>query len=117
MMDEVRHSTLCEAVYDRLDYLDTIVGEADEASRASLADTEITRLTRAWRELLEAHTLNARGRCRQCTRRRFGRHSPCLVWRTAHHLIADTAEYHTRDSSRTGRHSFDQTRAATPATS
>ncbi|MGH3621612.1 MAG: hypothetical protein ACRDQ5_07455 [Sciscionella sp.] len=117
-MDEVLQSTLCEAVYDRLDYLDTIVGQADETSRASLADTEITRLTGAWRELLEAHKPDARGRCRQCSRRRFGPRSPCSVWRTAHrHLIADAVERYTLDSSRTGRHSFGQTRAATPATS
>jgi hypothetical protein len=79
-MDEVLSSTLRDAVYGRLDYLDTIVHGPDEASRASFADTEITRMT---------------GRGAHCW--------PSTVWRTAHrHLIGDPAE---RGSSEpTGRH-------------
>ena len=54
-MDEYTASTLKVAVIERLDYLDTLVTDADAPSRAALAETEISRLTGAWRALLALH--------------------------------------------------------------
>ncbi|WP_275295192.1 hypothetical protein [Amycolatopsis sp. La24] len=92
-MDEVLNSTLLSAVRDRLDYLDALVGKADETSKSVLADTVITQMTGAWRELLAAHELDDRGRCRVCSPRRLFGRAACTVWRTAHRrLITDSAE-------------------------
>ena len=63
-MDEVLNATLRTAVLTRLDDLDSLARDADEPSKAVLADTVIARLTAAWRELLEAHEPDHRGRCR-----------------------------------------------------
>lgn len=51
------------AVYDRLDFLDTLASEGDLHSRAVLSSTEIVRLTSGWRALLAAHQPNSNGRC------------------------------------------------------
>ncbi|MDQ3276292.1 MAG: hypothetical protein M3Q39_15035 [Actinomycetota bacterium] len=88
-MDEVLASTLHDAVYQRLDYLDRLVTEADLPSRAALADTEVARMTAAWRVLLAQHKPNEHGRCPQCSGWRRPRKFPCSVWTTAHeHLIS-----------------------------
>lgn len=88
-MDEVLATTLREAVIGRLDYLDTLVSEADLRSRAALAESEIARLTSAWRALLDQHAPDQQSRCPQCSGWRHGRKFPCTVWITAHqHLIA-----------------------------
>jgi hypothetical protein len=88
-MDEVLATTLRDAVHQRLDYLDTLVAEADLQSRAALAESEIARLTTAWRALLAQHQPDEDGRCPQCSGWRRPRKFPCSVWITAHqHLIA-----------------------------
>jgi hypothetical protein len=86
-MDEVLTTTLCEAVYERLDYLGRLVNEADLRSRAALADTEIVRMTQAWRALLGQHEPNLRGRCPRCSRWRRPAPFPCSVWAVAHHYL------------------------------
>jgi hypothetical protein len=106
-MDEVLRTTLREAVYDRLDYLDTIVDGADAPSRVALADSAIPMLTSAWRDLLGEHEPDERGRCRTCspwwTRRTRG----CSVWPVAHrHLIPDILERPTDGGRKTGRHAL-----------
>ncbi|UMP06896.1 hypothetical protein [Amycolatopsis sp. EV170708-02-1] len=114
-MDEVLNSTLRTAVYGRLDYLDTIVDKADNESKSALADTVISQMTGAWRELLEAHEPDGRGRCRACSSWRLLGRAGCSVWRTAHrHLITDAAEYPAATGKATGRHHF---RSATPTSS
>jgi len=88
-MAEILASTMCDAVYGRLAYLDRLVTGADEPSRAALADTEIFRMTAAWRDLLAAHQSDEHGRCPECSGWRRPRRHPCSVWATAHqHLIA-----------------------------
>jgi hypothetical protein len=100
-MDEVLAATLCEAVYQRLDYLERLISEADLRSRAALADTEIARMTAAWRALLVQHQPDENGRCPQCSGWRHRRTHPCSVWTIAHqHLIAADGP----PSSGTGRH-------------
>jgi hypothetical protein len=76
-----------EAVFDRLDYLDQLVTQADVPSRAALAETEIARMTEAWRALLSEHEPDAHGRCRQCSRWRHPRAFPCAAWTIAHHHL------------------------------
>ncbi|SMD20631.1 hypothetical protein [Kibdelosporangium aridum] len=100
-MNEVLASTLRKAVYERLDYLDRLVNEADVPSRASLADSEIARMTAAWRSLLADHEPDERGRCRACGGWRRRRPHPCSVWTTAHKnlIVVDT-----RSTPTTGRH-------------
>ncbi|MGH3752942.1 MAG: hypothetical protein ACRDRP_09635 [Pseudonocardiaceae bacterium] len=88
-MDEVLVSTLQAAVIGRLDYLDTLITDADEPSRAALAETELSRLTAGWRALLAEHQPDEHGRCPQCSGWRRGHKFPCSVWVIAHqHLIA-----------------------------
>ncbi|MDT8913532.1 hypothetical protein [Amycolatopsis sp. PS_44_ISF1] len=92
-MDEILNSVLRAAVYQRLDYLDTILEQAEPTSKATFADTAVPQLTRAWRELLDTHALDDRGRCRACSRGRLRGRRACTVLRTAQrHLIIDTAE-------------------------
>jgi hypothetical protein len=100
-MNEVLASTLRNAVYERLDYLDRLVSEADLPSRASLADSEIARMTTAWRMLLADHEPDDRGRCRECGGWRRRRPHPCSVWTTAHKnlIVVDS-----RNTPVTGRH-------------
>ncbi|HEY0688570.1 MAG TPA: hypothetical protein VGD71_05960 [Kribbella sp.] len=87
-MDEILTSTMCDAVYGRLTYLDRLVADADEPSRAALAETEIARLTAAWRDLLVMHQPDEHGRCPECSGWRRQRRHPCSVWSTAHqHLL------------------------------
>lgn len=89
----VEHLALRVAVVERLDYLDLLVSEGDAPSRAALADTEIGRLTDAWRALLDLHTPDERGRCRQCSGRRRSRRHPCAVWLIAHdYLIVEARD-------------------------
>ncbi|HEY3691617.1 MAG TPA: hypothetical protein VGL46_15195 [Pseudonocardiaceae bacterium] len=108
-MDEILHSTLRTAVFERLTYLDTLVDTADDESKSKLADTVITQLTGAWRELLDAHEPDERGRCRGCSPGRLRSRAGCLVWLTAHrNLITDTAE-----RPATGRHHLLRPRPAT----
>jgi hypothetical protein len=91
-MDEGLSFVLREAVYERLEYLNRLVGEADLRSRAALADTEIARMSAAWRALLGEHEPDERGRCPQCSAWRRPRAFPCSVWTIAHHYLitADT---------------------------
>jgi hypothetical protein len=108
-MDDVLRSALCAAVYDRLDYLDTIVHDADAPSRAALADSAIPMLTRAWRELLCEHEPDKRGRCRACSPRWTRRVRRCSVWQLAHrHLIPDVHERPAAgdDKQTAGRHAL-----------
>lgn len=101
MMDEVLTSTLCRALHDRLNYLDTLATEGDLRSRAALSSTEITRLTAGWRTLLLTHQPNDKGRCPQCSGWLRPRRHPCTVWTTAHqHLL--TAD--DQPPASTGRH-------------
>lgn len=88
-MDEVLISTPREAILRRLDYLDTLVTDADLQSRVALTDTEIARMTTAWRALLDQHQPDVDGRCRQRSGWRRRRKFPCSVWTMAHrHLLA-----------------------------
>jgi hypothetical protein len=89
-MNKALSSTLRKAVYERLDYLDRLVSQADLPSRAALADTEIARMTAAWRTLLAEHKPNGRGRCRECFGWRRRRAHPCSVWTTAHQNLIVT---------------------------
>ena len=52
-MDETLTATLHQAAIDRLDYLDTLINEADLRFRAAPAESEIARMTAAWRALLD----------------------------------------------------------------
>jgi hypothetical protein len=108
-MDDVLRTTLCAAVYDRLDYLDTIVNDADAPSRVALADSAIPMLTSAWRELLGEHEPDERGRCRACSPRWIRRVRGCSVWQLAHrHLISDVLERPAAggDKQMAGRHAL-----------
>jgi hypothetical protein len=107
-MDDVLRASLCAAVYDRLDYLDTIVNGADTRSRVALADSAIPMLTDAWRDLLNEHELDERGRCRACSPRWARRARGCSVWRMAHrHLIPDVVECPDAGDNKTGgRHAL-----------
>ncbi len=110
-MDEVLASTLRHAVCERLNYLDTLVAEADQESRAALADTEITRLASAWRALLAEHEPEHRGRCPRCSGW-LRPPRPCSVWTIAHrHLIADD----TPAASGTARHASHRRPVTAPA--
>ena len=86
-MTRVPGDALREAVFDRLDYLDHLVSQADVPSRAALAETEIARMTEAWRALLAEHEPDSHGRCRQCSRWRHPRSFPCATWTIAHHHL------------------------------
>lgn len=86
-MDEVLAATLQGAVHERLDYLDTLVAEADLPSCAALAESEIARLTAAWRAVLAEHQPDGDNRCPQCSGWRRRRRFPCSVWITAHHHL------------------------------
>ncbi|MFI5593615.1 hypothetical protein ACIA5G_51925 [Amycolatopsis sp. NPDC051758] len=100
-MDDVLRASLRAAVYDRLDYLDTIVNGADTRSRVALADSVIPMLTHAWRDLLNEHEPDEHGRCRACSPRRGRRARGCSVWQMAHrHLIPDAGD---RKAARTAR--------------
>ncbi|GAB3902229.1 hypothetical protein ACFQ1S_05645 [Kibdelosporangium lantanae] len=92
-MDKHLASTLADAVYQRLTYLDKLVANGDVSSKAALADTEIYRLTVAWRRLLGQHQPDKHGRCPQCSGWWLRRRHPCSVWTTAHkHLIVADAQ-------------------------
>ncbi|MCR6488345.1 hypothetical protein M8542_36495 [Amycolatopsis sp. OK19-0408] len=92
-MDDVLRTTLYTAVYDRLDYLDTIVNDADTPSRVALADSATPMLTSAWRDLLNEHEPDEHGRCRACSPRWTRRARACSVWQIAHrHLTPDVLE-------------------------
>ena len=86
-MSRVSGAAVREAVFDRLDYLDQLVTQADVPSRAALAETEIARMTEAWRALLSEHQPDSHGRCRQCSRWRHPRAFPCAAWTIAHHHL------------------------------
>lgn len=106
-MDEVLRTTLCTAVYDRLDYLDTIVNDADAPSRVALADSAIPMLTGAWRDLLGEHEPDEHGRCRACSPRWTRRAQRCSVWQMAHrHLIPDVLERPAEGGRTAGRHAL-----------
>lgn len=109
-MNEVLASTLRDAVYERLDYLDRLVSRADLSSRAALADTEITRMTAAWRTLLAQHEPDYRGRCRECARWGRRRVHPCSVWTIAHQnlIVIDS-----RNTLAAGRHAATTTESLT----
>jgi hypothetical protein len=88
-------------VYRHLDYLNTLATDGDTASRAALADTEILRLTTAWRDLLDQHQPDNRGRCPRCSGWRRRRRYPCSVWATAYrHLLAGPTPSRAGDSRR-----------------
>jgi hypothetical protein len=110
-MDEVLTSTLHDAVFGRLDYLDHLACEGDEESKAALADTEIARLTGAFRALLADHAPDEHGQCRACRTAPWRRRAHCTVWKAAYcHLIGDPAN---RASEQAGRHSLRTSRPAT----
>jgi hypothetical protein len=98
-MDETLTTLLCDAVVDRLNYLDKLASEGDMRSRAALADTEIMKLTLAWRTVLDAHRPDRRGRCPQCSGWRRPRRHPCSVWATAHELLIVSTAADTRQRS------------------
>jgi hypothetical protein len=111
-MDEVLTSTLQDAVFGRLDYLEHLADEGDQQSKAALADTEIGRLTGAFRALLAEHAPDEHGRCPHCSGWLRPQSHPCSVWDTAHrHLL--TAE--NAPPPRTGRHTFAPGHASTRA--
>ena len=59
-MDETLTATLHQAAIDRLDYLDTLINEADLRFRAAPAESEIARMTAAWRALLDQRAPTSR---------------------------------------------------------
>lgn len=83
-MDEILTSTLSEAVYGRLNYVDDLVGEADVESLRALAATEMTRLTETVRAMLIQHEPDSRGHCPQCSGWLRHRRHPCSIWTVAH---------------------------------
>jgi hypothetical protein len=83
-VDRVLGRILRQAVWDRLDLLDELVGDADNRSLLSVARGELPRLTSGWRALLATHAPDSRGRCPACSNRWIARRAPCSVWRTAH---------------------------------
>lgn len=91
-MDEILAATLGRAVYERLDYLDVLVQNADPQSLSWLASTEIGRLAGTLRDILNEHSADKNGKCRQCSSWFRYRSHPCPVWTIAHRdLIAATA--------------------------
>lgn len=104
-----------EAVFERLDYLDQLVTEADVPSRAALAETEIARMTDAWRALLAEHEPDSHGRCRQCSRWRHPRSFPCATWTIAHHhLVSVPGEVDRVDGHRRRRTSWPPLASTSP---
>ncbi len=93
-----------DAVFERLNYLDQLVTEADLPSRAALAETEIVRMTDAWRALLAEHEPDSRGRCRNCSRWRRPRAFPCAAWTIAHHHLVSVPGEVDRLDGRPGEH-------------
>jgi hypothetical protein len=80
---------LQQAVWERLDLLDELVGNADTPSLASVARTELPRLANSWRSLLRLHEPNRKGNCPTCSSRWRAHKAPCSVWQAAHqHLVA-----------------------------
>lgn len=92
-MNRVLGETLQQAVRERLDMLDELVGNADNESLLSLARSELPRLTHGWQVLLATHSSDPRGRCPECSTRWRPRAAPCTVWRAAHeHLVSTDPE-------------------------
>ena len=83
-MDEILTSTLSDAVYDRLDYVDDLVDAADAESLRSLATTEMARLTKTVRAMLIQHEPDSRGHCPPCSGWLRHQRHPCSIWTVAH---------------------------------
>ncbi|MGH3772517.1 MAG: hypothetical protein ACRDRW_14170 [Pseudonocardiaceae bacterium] len=88
-MNRVLGQVIQQAVWERLDMLEELVGSADNGSLLSLARSELPRLTHGWRALLATHAPDPRGRCQECSSRWRPRAAPCTVWRAVHeHLVS-----------------------------
>lgn len=83
-MDEILASTLSDAVYGRLDYVDDLVDAADAESLRALATTEMARLTETVRAMLVQHEPDSRGHCPQCSGWLRHQRHPCSIWAVAH---------------------------------
>lgn len=83
-MDEILTSTLRDAVYGRLTYVDDLVDAADAESLCALATSEMARLTETVRAMLVQHEPDSRGHCPQCSGWLRPRRHPCSVWTVAH---------------------------------
>jgi len=91
-MDEILTSTLSDAVYGRLNYMDDLVDEADAESLRVLAATEMARLTETVRAMLIQHEPDSRGHCPQCSGWLRHRRHPCSIWTVAHQRMLGPAD-------------------------
>lgn len=91
-MDEILTSTLSDAVYGRLDYVDDLVDAADAESLRALATTEMARLTETVRAMLIQHEPDSRGHCPQCSGLLRRQRHPCSIWTVAHQRMLGPME-------------------------
>jgi hypothetical protein len=88
-VDQILGQILQQAVWERLDLLDELAGNADAPSLASVARTELPRMTNGWRLLLRLHEPDHKGNCPTCSSRWRAHKAPCSVWHAVHqHLVA-----------------------------
>jgi hypothetical protein len=91
-MDEILTSTLSDAVYGRLDYVDDLVVAADRESLCALATTEMTRLSETVRAMLIQHEPDSTGHCPQCSGWLRHQRHPCSIWTVAHQRMLGPAD-------------------------
>lgn len=81
---------LRRAVLDRLAAIEDMALRAGSHLPVRVARSQLKTITGGWRELLEKHQPDRKGRCPVCSGWLRRRRWPCQVWMTAHeHLIGD----------------------------